>query len=52
MPIHPAYKDKEATADLVAALILVAWAEMRLHRDVDKETLKNLWREIKDELQQ
>ena len=52
MPIHLPYSDKQATADMVAALILVAWAEMRLHRNVDKQTLANLWQEIKDALPQ
>lgn len=54
MPIRPAAhsnpNDKEATADVVAALILMAWAEMRQYRDVDRGTLKDIWQEIKDKL--
>jgi hypothetical protein len=53
MPIRPARSnpdDKEATANVVAALILVAWAELRQYRDVDKGTLTSLWQEIKDKL--
>ena len=52
MPIRPARRDKQATTDLVAALILMSWAEMRLHRDVDMRTLTELWQEIKDAMPQ
>lgn len=52
MPIHPARKDKEATADMVAALILVAWAELRNTRDIDKGVLTELWKEIKEHVEE
>lgn len=53
MPIRPAQHnpdDKQATADTVAALILMAWAELRLHRTVGSKTLVAEWQKIKDEL--
>jgi hypothetical protein len=52
MPIRPARNpdDKQATANTVAALILMAWAELRLTRTVDPKTLVAEWQKIKDEL--
>ena len=50
MPIHLPHNDKQATADMVAALILVAWAEMRQYRNVDYKVLAAEWQKIKDEL--
>lgn len=54
MPIRPAPRnnpdDKQATASVVAALVLMAWAELRLHRTVDPKTLVAEWQKIKDEL--
>lgn len=53
MPIRPAHRDnlnEQATTDTVAALILMAWAELRLHRTVDYKTLVAEWQKIKDEL--
>ncbi len=52
MPIRPARNpdDKQAATDTIAALILMAWAELRLHRTVDAKTLVAEWQKIKDEL--
>lgn len=54
MPIRPACRSNpqntQTTTDLIAALLFVAWAEMRLHRTVDYKTLIAEWQKIKDEL--
>ncbi len=51
MPIRPARKDKQATTDLVAALVLTVWATLRATRnDVDYQVLVEAWQDIKDKM--
>ncbi len=52
MPIRPARNldDKQAATGVVAALVLMAWAELRATRTVDAKTLVAEWQKIKDEL--
>ncbi len=50
MPIRQAYKDKQATTDLVAALVLMAWATLRATRNVDHKVLVDEWQSIKDKM--
>lgn len=49
MPITPTTKiDKAANTDLIAALLLFAWAVLRARKDVDAQTLIREWQELRD----
>ncbi len=51
MPIRQARKDKQATTDLVAALVLGVWATVRATRnDVDYQLLIEQWESIKEQM--
>lgn len=51
MPIHPAHKDKQATADALAAILLLTWATLRPTRQIDPDEILPEWEKIKEKIQ-